>query len=107
MVLLIVSVFRFCARRAQNRNTKEDKAPLCRRQNRRPRKCCHLHIKENKIMKIPQIQQLISSRVLRRIALLIGIALTATPALRTVAAAPIEPRTWQVGVGIETEDHRI
>jgi hypothetical protein len=28
MVLTILSVFRFCAQRAQKRNTKEDKAPL-------------------------------------------------------------------------------
>jgi hypothetical protein len=66
-----------------------------------------LHIKENKIMNMYQIQQLIGSRVLCGIALLVGLALAATPALRTVAAAPMEPRTWQVGVGIETEDHRM
>src|SRR5687767_1382286 len=32
MVLPIVSVFRVCALRAQTRNTKEDRVPLCRRQ---------------------------------------------------------------------------
>ena len=56
-------------------------------------------------MNMDQIRQLIGSRVLCGIALLVGLALA--PALHTVAAAPMEPRTWQVGVGIETEDHRM
>src|SRR3954464_1547438 len=46
MVLAILSVFRFCARRAQKRNTKEDEVPLRKIKSGLLRKSCYLYVSQ-------------------------------------------------------------